>query len=238
MHPRAHPRAGGVLECQSRSGTRSPGYCVRCGGGRSGSAPEDAGQHRWLINSKAGEIVFWTSDCGIDGQHPVDLDDLDPDRSVSIRCRRTSGTAHRAWAGSAHVGSVRTSTPWCGLSAAVPVSSGRRIGDRRRSTLRCRGAWSGPPGGTTVFRRWCVGSAEGRCPASPSPRGGRRRRPCRTTGPSTTTRSRPWCAICRFPIPRSVGLARRSACRRPSGHRFPGNARDRTPSLRVVRVPR
>lgn len=36
-------------------------------------------EHRWLINSNTGEIVFWTADCGIDGQHPVDLDDLDPD---------------------------------------------------------------------------------------------------------------------------------------------------------------
>lgn len=36
-------------------------------------------EHHWLINSRTGEIVFWTADCGIDGQHPVDLDDLDPD---------------------------------------------------------------------------------------------------------------------------------------------------------------
>src|SRR6266545_260577 len=36
-------------------------------------------EHRWLINRETGEILFWTSDCGIDGQHPVDLDDLDPD---------------------------------------------------------------------------------------------------------------------------------------------------------------
>jgi hypothetical protein len=36
-------------------------------------------EHRWLVNSRTGEIVFWTADCGIDGQHPVDLDDLDPD---------------------------------------------------------------------------------------------------------------------------------------------------------------
>jgi len=34
-------------------------------------------EHRWLINPVTGEIVFWTADCGIDGQHPVDLDDLD-----------------------------------------------------------------------------------------------------------------------------------------------------------------
>ena len=33
--------------------------------------------HRWLINPQTGEIVFWTSDTGIDGQTPVDLDELD-----------------------------------------------------------------------------------------------------------------------------------------------------------------
>jgi hypothetical protein len=34
-------------------------------------------EHQWLINPQTGEIVFWTSDTGIDGQTPVDLDDLD-----------------------------------------------------------------------------------------------------------------------------------------------------------------
>jgi Uncharacterised protein family (UPF0158) len=33
--------------------------------------------HRWLINPDTGEVVFWTSDAGIDGQTPVDLDELD-----------------------------------------------------------------------------------------------------------------------------------------------------------------
>jgi hypothetical protein len=33
--------------------------------------------HRWLINPQTGEIAFWTSDTGIDGQTPVDLDELD-----------------------------------------------------------------------------------------------------------------------------------------------------------------
>jgi len=31
----------------------------------------------WLINPQTGEVVFWTADTGIDGQTPVDLDDLD-----------------------------------------------------------------------------------------------------------------------------------------------------------------
>jgi hypothetical protein len=34
-------------------------------------------EHRWLINPQTGEIVFWTSDTGIDGHNPVDLDELD-----------------------------------------------------------------------------------------------------------------------------------------------------------------
>lgn len=34
-------------------------------------------EHRWLIDPQTGEIVFWTADTGIDGQTPVDLDELD-----------------------------------------------------------------------------------------------------------------------------------------------------------------
>jgi Uncharacterised protein family (UPF0158) len=34
-------------------------------------------EHHWLVNPDTGEIVFWTSDTGIDGQTPVDLDELD-----------------------------------------------------------------------------------------------------------------------------------------------------------------
>jgi hypothetical protein len=34
-------------------------------------------ERRWLINPQTGEIVFWTADTGIDGQTPVDLDELD-----------------------------------------------------------------------------------------------------------------------------------------------------------------
>jgi hypothetical protein len=34
-------------------------------------------EHRWLIDPRTGEIVFWTSDTGIDGANPVELDELD-----------------------------------------------------------------------------------------------------------------------------------------------------------------
>jgi hypothetical protein len=34
-------------------------------------------EHRWLINPETGEIAYWTSATGIDGQTPVDLDQLD-----------------------------------------------------------------------------------------------------------------------------------------------------------------
>jgi Uncharacterised protein family (UPF0158) len=34
-------------------------------------------EHRWLIDPLTGEIAFWAADTGIDGQAPVDLDELD-----------------------------------------------------------------------------------------------------------------------------------------------------------------
>ena len=34
-------------------------------------------EHRWLIDPRTGEIAFWTEDTGIDGQNPVDVDELD-----------------------------------------------------------------------------------------------------------------------------------------------------------------
>jgi hypothetical protein len=46
--------------------------------------------HRWLIDPRSGQVAFWTSDTGLDGEHPVDLEDVHLTRS--IRSRRTSGT--------------------------------------------------------------------------------------------------------------------------------------------------
>jgi hypothetical protein len=40
-------------------------------------ADQSAYEHRWLINPQTGEVAFWTADTGIDGQPPVDLDELD-----------------------------------------------------------------------------------------------------------------------------------------------------------------
>jgi hypothetical protein len=34
-------------------------------------------EYQWLINPQTGQVVFWTADTGIDGQTPVDLDELD-----------------------------------------------------------------------------------------------------------------------------------------------------------------
>jgi hypothetical protein len=34
-------------------------------------------EHRYLINPETGEIVFWTRESVIDGETPVDLDDVD-----------------------------------------------------------------------------------------------------------------------------------------------------------------
>ena len=34
-------------------------------------------EHRRLIDPRTGQSVIWTSDTGIDGEHPVDVEDLD-----------------------------------------------------------------------------------------------------------------------------------------------------------------
>jgi hypothetical protein len=34
-------------------------------------------EHRWLIDPRAGQVAFWTSDTGIDGQNPLDIDEID-----------------------------------------------------------------------------------------------------------------------------------------------------------------
>ena len=34
-------------------------------------------EHRWLIDPRTGEVAFWTSDTGVDGENPVELDELD-----------------------------------------------------------------------------------------------------------------------------------------------------------------
>lgn len=34
-------------------------------------------EHRWLLDPRTGETAFWTADTGIDGQNPVDVDELE-----------------------------------------------------------------------------------------------------------------------------------------------------------------
>jgi len=34
-------------------------------------------ERQWLIDPRTGEVVLWTSDTGIDGENPVELDELD-----------------------------------------------------------------------------------------------------------------------------------------------------------------
>jgi hypothetical protein len=34
-------------------------------------------EHRWLIDPHTGAVVLWTSDTGIDGENPVEIDELE-----------------------------------------------------------------------------------------------------------------------------------------------------------------
>jgi Uncharacterised protein family (UPF0158) len=48
-------------------------------------ADQDGYGHLRLVNPDGGEVLFWTADTGIDGQTPVDLDELDEQGLVAIR---------------------------------------------------------------------------------------------------------------------------------------------------------
>jgi len=48
---------------------------------------------KWLLDPRTGQVVFWTSDTGIDGENPVEMDELDLIPIDPIR--RTSG--FRTW---------------------------------------------------------------------------------------------------------------------------------------------
>jgi hypothetical protein len=34
-------------------------------------------EHRWLLDPRTGQVTFWTSDTGIDGENPVEIEELD-----------------------------------------------------------------------------------------------------------------------------------------------------------------
>jgi hypothetical protein len=40
-------------------------------------ADQDDYEHCWLLDPQTGEVAFWTRDGGLDGEHPVDLDEVD-----------------------------------------------------------------------------------------------------------------------------------------------------------------
>ena len=103
-------------------------------------------EHRWLINPQTGEIVFWTADTGIDGQTPVDLDELDlvcigplpswvwyqdmADFAEQITDERAGRRLARAIQGKGPSAGSRTSSTasirtWCqsGTPSAIPAPS-------------------------------------------------------------------------------------------------------------------
>ncbi len=34
-------------------------------------------EHRWLLDPRTGQVALWTSDTGIDGENPVEIEELD-----------------------------------------------------------------------------------------------------------------------------------------------------------------
>lgn len=54
-------------------------------------------EHRWLIDPRTGQVAFWTSDTGLDGENPIDLDELDlvPIAPLPSRVARGHGRLRR-----------------------------------------------------------------------------------------------------------------------------------------------
>jgi hypothetical protein len=82
-------------------------------------------EHRWLIDPLTGEIVFWTSDSGIDGQNRIDLDELD--HLVSIE-PEPSYVRYRDMAVFAEgISDRRAGSGWGGLLRGRARSGGSRM---------------------------------------------------------------------------------------------------------------
>jgi hypothetical protein len=144
-------------------------------------ADHEAYEHSWLINPQTGEIVLWTMDGGIDGETPVDLDDLDLvsiDPLPSYVCTKT-------W---------RTSPSWS-------VTSRPGVGSPGRSRAGARSADS---------RTSCTKSARICCRrgtplGTPAPDGGRSSG-CATARSSTMQRRTVLSLTIRTPRCHDVGI--------------------------------
>jgi len=76
------PLAGRSAPCAQAAGETYPGLVLDLSSLdleeiASALADQSDYEHQWLINPETGEIAFWTAGTGIDGQTPVDLDELD-----------------------------------------------------------------------------------------------------------------------------------------------------------------
>jgi len=89
-------------------------------------------EHRWLIDPRTGELAFWTSDLGIDGENPVEFDELDlvlidPQPWAQVRrctARRTRRTpASRST--SSHISP--SALPWRSPRTAQPTTVRRSV---------------------------------------------------------------------------------------------------------------
>ena len=141
-------------------------------------ADQNDSEHNWLINPDTGEIAFWTADTGIDGQTPVDLDELDlvvidplPSRvwyqdmadfadgltneHAGRKLARAIPRAREPSAGS-KTSSMRSIRPCCqpGMPSAMPVPG----------AAPCNGSVITPSSTTTPPRTSCPGAQIPPCP--------------------------------------------------------------------------
>ena len=92
-------------------------------------------EHRWLIDPDSGEISLWTEDGGIDGEHPIDPDDvdlicIDPLPSY-VWYQDMADFADR-------ISDDRAGRDWPARSGGVAPSDGSRTNSMRSIRISCR----------------------------------------------------------------------------------------------------
>jgi hypothetical protein len=112
-------------------------------------------EHHWLINPDTGEIAFWTVDTGIDGQTPVDLDELD----LIVIGPLPSWIWYQDMADFADgITDERAGAGWHVRSRARDPSAGSKTSSTRSTRTCCRrGTPSGTPGpGAGPCNGWLI----------------------------------------------------------------------------------
>ena len=209
-------------------------------------------EHRWLISPETGEVVFWTSDTGIDGRAPVELEELDlicivPHKRATSPAR--GGRAlDRSRAGGQDAAELAARVDAeLGEDLVQVVLDGARADEQLGPDLGVRQAVAGQPGdlGFLSSQFFIPGGGSALGAVSPAARSSRLARSANAAAPIASSMP---CAVCScvaaaalraqpLPVQQMGARARGSSGRRRYGtvRPLPGRCRSVLASRRHVR---